>query len=79
MTYTWQSENFPNFSYNTEKLLAGIQDFALELGETNGILQSFWEETKRDVFAELLLSEALKTSEIEGGHQQNDGAGRRGF
>lgn len=41
MTYTWQSENFPNFSYNTEKLLAGIQDFALELGETNGILQSF--------------------------------------
>ena len=66
MNYIWQLENFPDFSYSTEKLLPGIQNFALELGETNGILQGFSEETKRDVFTELLLSEALKTSEIEG-------------
>lgn len=66
MNYIWQLENFPDFSYSTEKLLPSIQNFALELGETNGILQGFSEETKRDVFTELLLSEALKTSEIEG-------------
>lgn len=66
MIYIWQLENFPHFTYSKENLLPGIQNFALELGETNGMLQSFSEETKRDVFTELLLSEALKTSEIEG-------------
>lgn len=66
MTYIWQSKEFPKFSYNTEKLLPAIQNFVLELGETNGILQSFSDEIKRDIFTELLLSEALKTSEIEG-------------
>ena len=43
MNYIWQLENFPDFSYSTEKLLPGIQNFALELGETNGILQGFSE------------------------------------
>ena len=66
MTYIWQSKNFPNFSFDTEKLFPIIQNFALELGEANGILQSFSEQIKQEIFTELLLSEALKTSEIEG-------------
>ncbi|MCB4234355.1 DUF4172 domain-containing protein [Kaistella anthropi] len=56
----------PGFLVQHRETTYSIQNFALELGETNGILQGFSEETKRDVFTELLLSEALKTSEIEG-------------
>lgn len=66
MTFIWQLENFPNFSFSTEKLLPNIQNFALQLGEANGMLSSFSQENKQEVFTEIMLSEALKTSEIEG-------------
>ena len=66
MTFIWQSQNFPNFSFSTEKLLPNIQNFALQLGEAKGMLSSFSQENKQEVFTEIMLSEALKTSEIEG-------------
>ena len=66
MTFIWQLENFPNFSFSTEKLLPNIQNFALQLGEANGMLSGFSQENKQEVFTEIMLSEALKTSEIEG-------------
>lgn len=43
-----------------------VQDFALYLGETNGLIQSLSGDVQDDVFAHIMLSEALKTSEIEG-------------
>ena len=58
MTFIWQLENFPNFSFSTEKLLPKIQNFALELGEANGMLSSFSQENKQEVFTEIMLSEA---------------------
>lgn len=58
MTFIWQLENFPNFSFSTEKLLPIIQNFALQLGEANGMLSSFSQENKQEVFTEIMLSEA---------------------
>ncbi len=66
MNYIWQHKDFPKFTFNQQKLLPLIQQFAHDLGELNGMLLSFSQESKQDVFAEVLLSEALKTSEIEG-------------
>lgn len=69
MTFIWQLENFPNFSFSTEKLLPNIQNFALQLGEANVMLSSFSQENKQEVFTEIMLSEApalrsLQTSEL---------------
>ena len=58
MTFIWQLENFPNFSFSTEKLLPNIQKFALQLGEANVMLSSFSQENKQEVFTEIMLSEA---------------------
>ncbi|GEM_PF-3153008 len=45
-----------------------VQRFTLGLGEANAMLHTFSAETKQEIFAELMLSEALKTSEIEGAY-----------
>lgn len=64
--YIWQLKNFPNFTFNKEKIQNLIQNFALELGEANGMLNTFSDESKQEFLTELMLAEALKTSEIEG-------------
>lgn len=64
--YIWQLDNFPNFSFEKNKIQTSIQNFALALGEANGLLNSFSPESQQEVFTEVMLSEAIKTSEIEG-------------
>lgn len=64
--YIWQEENFPNFTYTVDQLFSVIQDFSLHLGEANGLIMGFSQEMKREAFTEIMLSEAMKTSEIEG-------------
>ena len=66
MEYIWQSKDFPKFVFNKQEIVPLIQQFAHDLGEINGIVMGFSEENKQDLFAEVMLSEALKTSEIEG-------------
>lgn len=66
MEYIWQSEDFPKFIFNKREIIPLIQQFAHDLGEISGIVMGFSEENKQDLFAEIMLSEALKTSEIEG-------------
>lgn len=66
MEYIWQSETFPKFLFDKQVIIPIIQKFAQDLGEVNGLLMGFSKENKQDLFAEIMLSEALKTSEIEG-------------
>lgn len=64
--YIWQEKNFPDFSFDKEKLISSIEKFTLQLGEANGLILGFSKEMKQEVFTEIMLSEALKTSQIEG-------------
>lgn len=64
--YNWQLKNFPNFTFDKSEIQPIIEDFALALGEANGLLLGFSEATKQEIFIEIMLVEALKTSEIEG-------------
>lgn len=64
--YSWQFKNFPDFTFDQSKIQPHIEDFTLALGETNGLLLGFSEKTKQEIFIEIMLVEALKTSEIEG-------------
>ena len=47
-------------------LLSQIQEFAIELGEFGGLFVNVSEENKKEILLQIVLSEALKTSEIEG-------------
>ena len=64
--YIWQDKSFPNFIFEEENIQILVQKFALELGEANGMLNGLSVENKQDVLTEIMLFEALKTSEIEG-------------
>ncbi|MBE9463439.1 Fic family protein [Dyadobacter subterraneus] len=66
MVYNWQRPDWPNFVYN----LSGLEDlllyFAEETGNITGILQAAPENVKAENLLNIMVSEAIKTSEIEG-------------
>jgi Fic family protein len=64
MYYNWQQKDWPNFTYNKE-VLKGIS-FDLNAGKLTGIVTSLNYSLKEEALVELLITEAAKTSEIEG-------------
>ncbi len=66
MKYIWQLADFPKFKYDTSKLLALVEESVVLIGEVRGIMKGFSLELQDEVSAQVMLSEAIKTSEIEG-------------
>ena len=66
MKYIWQLADFPEFKYNTAKLLALVEESVVLIGEVRGIMKGFSPALQDEVSAQVMLSEAIKTSEIEG-------------
>jgi len=66
MKYNWQQADWPNFRYSTEEVEELLYDYSQRAGKINGILEGLPEETRSEAIIELLVSEAIKTSEIEG-------------
>ena len=66
MKYNWQQSDWPDFRYD----LSGIQDalfsFAEKTGQVSGVLKSLPESMQTEAIIDLMVSEAIKTSEIEG-------------
>ncbi|MET3115765.1 Fic family protein [Pedobacter sp. CG_S7] len=72
MTYIWQQKNWPKFTYSVDKLQQISISFAQELGLVNGLVLGLNEELKQEALLELLISEAIKTSEIEGEYMSRE-------
>jgi Fic family protein len=66
MNYFWQQSEFPDFHFKIEEYISNIQEFAAQLGEVNGLFVNVSETNKKEILLQVILSEALKTSEIEG-------------
>lgn len=66
MKYNWQREDWPNFKYG----LAGIQGLLLRFtektGRVDGLLSALPESLQTETIIDLMVSEAVKSSEIEG-------------
>ncbi len=66
MKYIWQQENWPEFQYD----LTGIQEkmirFTEKTGRVDGLLSALPESLQMDAVIELMVAEAVKSSEIEG-------------
>lgn len=66
MTYNWQWPDWPDFVYDLSELEDLLLSFAEETGNISRILQASPEHVKAENLLNTLVSEAIKTSEIEG-------------
>ena len=66
MYYNWQQEGWPEFQFDPG-IVEDIQlKFLLKSGQSSGRFSGITEAKKDQLLVEILLSEAIKTSEIEG-------------
>ncbi len=66
MRYNWQQKDWPNFRYTTDAIEDILFDFARRTGRISGVLEGFSETEQTEAMINLMVSEAIKTSEIEG-------------
>jgi Fic family protein len=64
--YNWQYKDWPNFRFTLENLPTISISFAEELGVVNGLITGLNDDLKQETIIEILISEAIKSSEIEG-------------
>lgn len=66
MLYNWQQKDWPHFRYKTEAIEDLLFDFAQRTGRISGVLEGLSETEQTEAMINLMVSEAIKTSEIEG-------------
>ncbi len=66
MKYNWQQKYWTKFSYNLEELEDKLYLFAEKTGRVKGITKGLSKQYHTQTLVDILVSEAIKTSEIEG-------------
>ena len=64
--YNWQQKDWKNFTYNLEFIEDKLLLFSQKTGYLQGIIKSLAEEHYIQTLQDILVAEAIKTSEIEG-------------
>jgi Fic family protein len=66
MIYNWQQTDWPDFKYSTQNVEADLYSFAEETGHITGMLNAMSDDIKTEAIIDVMVAEAIKTSEIEG-------------
>ncbi|WP_163381381.1 Fic family protein [Cyclobacterium sp. SYSU L10401] len=66
MTYNWQQKNWPDFQYDLSEIEPLLFKFSEKVGRVSGLLRGLPEKTQNEAIIDLMVAEAIKTSEIEG-------------
>ena len=66
MMYNWQQKDWPQFQYDLDKMEDRPYAFAEKLGRISGVLKALPKEDHVQAQINILVDEAIKTSEIEG-------------
>jgi Fic family protein len=66
MQYSWQYDEWPNFSYKELRLQKKLLEFGDKFGYASGLLKGLGDDLRIETIIDVLAQEALKTSEIEG-------------
>ena len=72
MIWNWQLPDWPNFSWDKDKLDKYEQAFILNAGVIIGTSEHLSKNNKQELFIQLLSTEAVDTSLIEGEHLNRD-------
>jgi Fic family protein len=66
MIYNWQQPDWPDFKYNLQDVEDALFAFAEETGHVSGLLKAMPETMQIETMIDIMVAEAIKTSEIEG-------------
>jgi Fic family protein len=66
MNYNWQQNDWPEFTFDLGEAEDMLFTFAEETGHMTGILRALPEGLQTEALINIMVSEAIKTSEIEG-------------
>jgi len=66
MKYNWQQKDWPDFRYDILEIQDVLFAFAEKTGHVSGVLKSLPDAMQTEAIIDLMVSEAIKTSEIEG-------------
>ena len=66
MKYNWQQSDWPHFQFKTHEIDHLLLNYLQNAGRLEGALRSFDKSNREETIIELLIAEAIKTSEIEG-------------
>src|ERR1700749_1683196 len=66
MTWNWQQPDWPDFTWNRDRLAAAEKEFLLGSGVFLGAIKHLGGDDRNQLTVEAISTEALTTSEIEG-------------
>ena len=66
MAYNWQQKDWPDFAYDTLEIQEVLTAFSEQMGLAAGMVSAMDTELSTEVTIDLLVLEAMKTSQIEG-------------
>jgi Fic family protein len=66
MTYNWQQSDWPGFKYNLQEIEDLVLTFGKYAGRISGLHDALPQKDQTETTIDMMVSEALKTSEIEG-------------
>jgi len=72
MGWIWQESGWPNFTWEPRALLPLLSKARLEQGKLLGLTTTLGFELIQEAGADILIEEAIKTSEIEGNYLNRD-------
>jgi len=64
--YNWQTKEWPHFIYEVNDVENELYIIIEKFGLLTGMLKAMPEEMQMDTILDIIVSEAIKTSEIEG-------------
>jgi len=64
--YNWQHKNWPEFKFDSASIDKELMRFMLKAGELKGILSALPKDISTETIIQIMVTEAIKTSEIEG-------------
>ena len=66
MKYNWQRDDWPNFQFDLDEMQDILFRFAEKTGRVDGQLSALPESLQTETIVDLMVAEAIKSSEIEG-------------
>ncbi|RAI95083.1 Fic family protein [Algoriphagus yeomjeoni] len=66
MSYNWEQSDWPKFTYHEGKSGKILLDFLMKSGQISGVVTGLSEGNQTELLLEMMVMEAIKTSEIEG-------------